>query len=167
MQRKGKIHWTDRQGISFFSSTVEEVWSLSNVSLSLSLRVSIFFYPSFPSKFQHSLNRTKPYQLPQKTSFSHPSTLSLSPLLRSQKKRTKCGKNSPVNHPLENLSKLLKLIYNMPMRCKAYNFIHFLTPMLILISVIGKEPCFTFLDLCDCLLLFSWGMWARNLPQQR
>jgi hypothetical protein len=27
----------------------------------------------------------------------------------------------------------LKLIYNMPMRCKAYNFIHSLTPMLILI----------------------------------
>lgn len=134
MQRKGKIHWTDRQGISFFSSTVEEVWSLSNASLSLSLSKSLhlllsffpFQVPTFPQQNEAIPTSSKD------TFFSSFHSFSL-PLLRSQKKRTKCGENSPVNHPLENLSKLLKLIYNMPMRCKAYNFIHFLTPMLILI----------------------------------
>lgn len=134
MQRKGKIHWTDRQGISFFSSTVEEVWSLSNASLSLSLSKSLhlllsffpFQVPTFPQQNEAIPTSSKDILFSSFHSFSLP-------LLRSQKKRTKCGENSPVNHPLENLSKLLKLIYNMPMRCKAYNFIHFLTPMLILI----------------------------------
>jgi len=136
MQRKGKIHWTDRQGISFFSSTVEEVWSLSNASLSLSLSLSKslhlllsffpFQVPTFPQQNEAIPTSSKDILFSSFHSFSLP-------LLRSQKKRTKCGKNSPVNHPLENLSKFLKLIYNMPMRCKAYNFIHSLTPMLILI----------------------------------
>jgi len=101
-----------------------------SLSLSKSLHLLLSFFPfqvpTFPQQNEAIPTSSKDILFSSFHSFSLP-------LLRSQKKRTKCGKNSPVNHPLENLSKFLKLIYNMPMRCKAYNFIHSLTPMLILI----------------------------------
>lgn len=83
------------------------------LSLSKGLHLLLSFFPFQAPTFPQQNEAIRPSSKDTFFSSFHPFSL---PLIRSQKKITKCGKNSPVNHPLENLSKLLKLIYNMPMR---------------------------------------------------